>query len=277
MGEIVDEVIVKSTQNDQNLSFVRRFSVIAYEYPLNEKIRTMLRLEDLYEKVRHFCAQTDGRAHHSALVTLFEVLDVATRADLKSELLQELERQKQTLESLRNNPNVDTERLRQVLQDIERTSTNLLAGAGKLGQHLRENEWLMGVKQRCGIPGGACEFDLPSYHYWLHQDVEVRHRDLATWLQPILPVFEGVQIVLRLLRESAQQCSAVAYQGVYQQAPAGRVAQMIRVILSSELPCVPEISANKYALNIRFISVGTTGRPHLYDRDVKFQLSFCNL
>ena len=205
MEEILDDVIVNSTQNDQNPNFVRRFSVIAYEYPLNEKIRTLLRLEDLFEKVRHFCAQSDGRAHHSALVTLFEVLDVATRADFKSELLQELERQKQTLESLRNNPRVDAQRLAQVLLDIERTSTNLLAGAGKFGQHLRDNEWLMSVKQRCAIPGGACEFDLPSYHYWLHQDVEVRQRDLGVWLQPILPVFDGVRIVLRLLRESAQQ------------------------------------------------------------------------
>ena len=81
--------------------------MITYEYPLNEKIRTLLRLEDLYEKVRYFCGNTDRREHHSALVTIFEILDVATRADLKSELLQEMERQKQTLEALRNNPNVD--------------------------------------------------------------------------------------------------------------------------------------------------------------------------
>lgn len=277
MSEIMDDVIVKPTQIDQNLDFDRRLAVITYEYPLNEKIRTLLRLEDLYEKVRHFCAQDDSRDHHSALVTLFEILDVATRADLRSELLQEMERQKQALDALRNNPNVDTTRLGLVLQDIERTSAQLLTGAGKVGHHLRENDWLMSVKQRCAIPGGACEFDLPSYHYWLHQDVKLRQQDLATWLQPIVPVFDGVRIVLRLLRESAQKTVAVAYQGVYQQAPAGRVAQLIRMVLPSDVQCVPEISANKYALNIRFISVGTSGRPHLYDQDVEFQLSFCHL
>ncbi len=251
--------------------------MITYDYPLNEKIRTLLRLEDLYEKVRHACASSERREHHTALVTMFEILDVATRADLKSELLQEMERQKQTLEVLRNNPNVDVGRLDMVLREIERTSANLLAGTGKFGQHLRENEWLMGIKQRCAIPGGVCEFDLPSYHYWLNRSVEVRQRDLATWMQPILPVSDAASIVLKLLRESTQQSSVIAHQGVYQQVPAGRVAQMIRITLAAGFECVPEISANKYALNIRFISVGTAGRPHLYERDVEFQLSFCNL
>ena len=251
--------------------------MITYEYPLNEKIRTLLRLEDLYEKVRYAVASSERREHHTALVTMFEILDVATRADLKSELLQEMERQKQALDVLRNNPNVDVGRLEMVLREIERTSANLLAGTGKFGQHLRENEWLMGIKQRCAIPGGVCEFDLPSYHYWLNRSVEDRQRDLATWMQPILPVSDAASIVLKLLRESTQQSIAIAHQGVYQQVPAGRVAQMIRITLAPGFECVPEISANKYALNIRFISVGTAGRPHLYERDVEFQLSFCNL
>jgi hypothetical protein len=30
--------------------------VISYEYPLNERIRTLLRLEDLFLKIAHFTA-----------------------------------------------------------------------------------------------------------------------------------------------------------------------------------------------------------------------------
>ena len=68
--------------------------MITYEYPLNERIRTLLRLEDLFERSRHFIARTDQHDHHMALLTLFEIMEVAGRADLKSDLLQELERQK---------------------------------------------------------------------------------------------------------------------------------------------------------------------------------------
>ena len=71
--------------------------MITYEYPLNERIRTLLRLEDLFERSRHFIARTEPHDHHVALLTLFEIMEVASRADLKSDLLQELERQKQVL------------------------------------------------------------------------------------------------------------------------------------------------------------------------------------
>ena len=78
--------------------------MIRYEHPLNERIRTLMRLEDLYHRAQFFAAQADGPAHHAALAVLFEITDVAARADLKADLLQELERQKQLLTPLRSNP-----------------------------------------------------------------------------------------------------------------------------------------------------------------------------
>ena len=64
--------------------------MICYEHPLNERIRTLLRLEDLFDKVASFSAKKDAFEHHSALVTLFEILDVTSRAAM-NRLLQELE------------------------------------------------------------------------------------------------------------------------------------------------------------------------------------------
>jgi len=48
-------------------------------------------------------------------------------------------------------------------------------------------------------------------------------------------------------------------------------------VLARDLPCVPEISANKYALNIRFIGVSGMNRGNVIDEDVEFELTFCNL
>src|SRR6266480_5496409 len=109
---------------------------------------------------------------------LFEILEVAGRAELKSDLLQELERQKQILLGFRNNPQIAEGVLREVISDIERSSAALFAMTGKIGQYLRENDWLMSIKQRSGIPGGVCEFDLPSYHFWLHREGARRGADL---------------------------------------------------------------------------------------------------
>ena len=251
--------------------------MISYEYPLSERVRTLLRLEDLYDRVEYFLAKTDALEHHIALLSLFEILEVSSRADLKSDLLQELERQKQALESLRENPEISEEALDNVLWQIDQASSRLFQTSGKIGQELRENEWLMSIKQRTNIPGGVCEFDLPSYHYWLQQGAEQHRHDLQRWLAPFLPIRDAISIVLRLLRESGKSSAQVAFQGVYQQMMAGRVAQMLRIRLSRDYHCVPEISANKYALNIRFTTQEGMQRPRIAETDVEFELTFCNL
>jgi cell division protein ZapD len=251
--------------------------VIVYEYPLNERVRTLLRLEDLFDRVLFFAARDSAYDHHASLNAIFEILEVASRGDLKSDLLQELDRQRAFLDALRDNPAISEGKLSQVLHEIQQAFAALIASAGKTGQHLRENEWLMTIKQRSAIPGGVCEFDVPSFHQWLHKDTDSRRADLNEWLRPLLPILDALRIVLRVLRESGKPISLVAYHGVFQQAPAERVAQMLRLILRQDLPCVPEISANKYALNIRFILAGSVQRTKVYEHDIDFDLVYCNL
>ncbi|OHC68226.1 MAG: cell division protein ZapD [Rhodocyclales bacterium GWA2_65_20] len=251
--------------------------MITYEYPLSERIRTLLRLEDLFDKVTHFVAADEAEDHHVAIVTLFEILEVAGRADLKFDLVQELERQRQILLSFRNNPEISEEALSGALYEIEQASAAMLAMQGRIGHYLRENEWLMSIKNRVGIPGGACEFDLPSYHFWLNRDSAQRRNDLATWTGPMLPIRQGIAIVLRLLRASGRPEAKMAGHGAYQLMLAGRTAQMIRLRIRRADPFVPEIGANKYALNIRFLTPDTDMRPKQAEVDVPFELTFCNL
>lgn len=251
--------------------------MISYQYPLNERIRTLLRLEDLFDKLLHFVAAPAAEDHHVALVTLFEILEVASRADLKFDLMQELERQRQILLSFRNNPEISEDALSGALYEIEQASASLLAMHGRIGHYLRENEWLMAIKNRASIPGGVCEFDLPSYHYWLNRDGQLRQRDLEGWVSPMLAIRQGLAIVLRLLRSSGRPEPQLAVRGVYQLMLAGRNAQMVRLRLRKTDAFVPEISASKYALNIRFLNPEMGPRPRLVDVDVEFELTFCNL
>ena len=252
--------------------------MIRYEHPLNERIRTLMRLEDLYGRALFFAAATAPADHHAALVALFEISDVAARADLKTDILQELERQRQLLAPLRDNPAIERETLDALLAEIDDVSNRLFAQTGKVGAHLRENEWLMAIKQRAGIPGGVCEFDLPAYHYWLHLEPAARQHDLQGWFAPLLPIHAGLSIILRLLRENGKASRHTAYHGIFQlMLTTAKVAQLLRLSLAIDLPCVPEISANKYALNIRFLGIAGMDRGSVYDGDVEFDLMFCNL
>jgi cell division protein ZapD len=252
--------------------------VTSYDYPFNERIRTLLRLEDLFTKILHYLAGQHELDHHCALIGIFQVLDVIDRAELKTDLLQELDRQKIVMESLRGNPAIAENILDEVIAEIEKTAQSLRTNMGKIGQVLRDNEWLMGIKQRAGIPGGVCEFDVPSYHYWLGQPPEQRTRDLESWLAPLMSLYDGLRIILHILRGSGVPTRLVAQQGAYQQMLGGaKPAQMLRVSVDKQLGCFPEVSANKYAINIRFNALDGTQKPRQCDLDVNFELTLCNL
>ncbi len=250
--------------------------MISYEFPLTEKVRTLLRLEDLFARMSHFTEHENSMSHHAALMTLFEILEVISRADLKSDLLQELERQKRVLSNLRNNPAISEQALDAILREIEQASGLLLAMGGRIGQHLRENEWLMGIKQRALMPGGTCEFDLPSYHFWQAQDSNLRRENLRSFLAPLLPLHISLKIILRLLRENGKVFHFTAHQGTFQQTQGGRVVHMLRLRLSRGLACIPEVGANKYAINIRFIAANYEAKSTLFEREVPFELTFCS-
>jgi cell division protein ZapD len=250
--------------------------LIVYEYPFNERIRTLLRLEDLYEKFKFFVNQEHPLQHHVALATIFDMLEVAGRADLKSDLLQELERQKQSLLGYRSNPAVATEALDAVLAELDNVSNALAKAQGKTGQNVRDNEWLMSIRGRTVMPGGACEFDLPSYYAWQHRPAEQRHADIAAWFAPLAPLFDALALVLRLLRDSGGPVKMIAAAGSYQQMLQGKVYQMLRLAIDESLGAIPEISANKYMLWVRFTSQGGDLKPKPLEDDVPFELTLCN-
>ena len=185
--------------------------------------------------------------------------------------------QRQSLLAYRNNPEISEEALNVALQEIEQASAALLAMTGKIGQHLRDNDWLMSIKSRASIPGGVCQFDLPSYHYWRHQAPGARREALLGWLQPMLPLRDALAIVLRLLRASGRAEHHVAANGAFQMMLGGSSSQMVRISLKLDDPYIPEISANKYALNIRFTRPDSDHRPRQSDSEVEFDMLFCNL
>lgn len=252
--------------------------MIRYEYPLNERIRIMLRLEDLFDRMAWYTQGEHFLHHHAAITTLFEIAEVSARADLKSDLLQELDRQRNTLNSLRDNPDVEQSKLSLVLEEIGSAHAAIHGVTGKIGQHLKEDEWLQAVRQRAVIPGGLCEFDLPAYHKWLQGQPGERRANFQQWLAPLETIRTGISILLRLMRESCRPGTQQAVNGIYQQTmEVGlRPAQMIRIGIDESYSCVPEISANKYMLNVRFVRC-QPGEGKVCADSMPFELTFCVL
>lgn len=251
--------------------------VMVYEYPLNERMRTFLRLEFLFRNLRF---GTDGDSTwytRMAVDALLDITALLTRSDVRSELQKELERILTSLEKLQARPEVDERRLAPVLAECRDIAQQLRDALTGIPSVVRNNEFLTAIEQRAGVPGGTCAFDLPGYHLWLESEVAQRRALLEQWHGAFRLMDQGTALVLKLLRESADPVNEVAGGGSFQ-ATLDRATpyQMLRVRMPRSFQCYPEVSGSRHFCNIRFLEQPTKGeRPNQVDDDVAFILERC--
>jgi cell division protein ZapD len=207
---------------------------------------------------------------------LFDLGDIGSRGDIKSLLLKEFERQRYALNGLKSSQKVDQEALTQTLSEIDKAAQNINQSVGKPNAAITESEWLNAIRTRLNIPGGTSPIDLPSYHAWKNTSSTQRREMLEKYIAPLLPWHEACQIFLRLLRQSGEAKDVVAYKGAYQQAPSGKVYQLMRIAVEDDT-LYSEISANKYLLSIRFLKIDQDKKPQTMNEDVPFRLTLCQL
>ena len=251
--------------------------MIVYEYPFNESVRTWLRLERLFARLAALVARESSLDHHHALATLFEILEVGARSDLKGELMKDLDKHRVQFEGYRGNPSVAEGALDAVLHRVQSAWNGLQAMQGRMGATLQSNEWLASVRSRLAVPGGTCEFDLPSYHAWLHRDGASRQSDLRQWCETLEPVQTAVGVLLGFIRETGQPQRAAAAAGIFQQnLPAGRSYQLLRVGIDPATGVVPEITGHRLMVSVRFLRQDAEGRFRPTSEDCTFEMALCN-
>lgn len=248
--------------------------MIIYEYPFNELVRSLLRLEYLFDRFEYFRNKEDARDHHFAIMTLFDLSEITSRADLKSSLMKELDRQRLSLQSLKNAKQIDQSALEKTLGEMD-SIWQQINQTGKSNSSIVDNEWLNIVKSRTSIPGGTSPVDLPAYFAWQFTPAEMRRAKLNSFASPLHSWNEASQMFLRLLRESGHMAEVTATQGAYQQMLSGKTYQLMRVGIDDP-NLIPEISANKYMLWTRFMNCDGETKPRPITTDIQFQLSLCN-
>ena len=258
------------------MSALERRLVILYEYPFNERIRTYLRLQQLFNRLGQLMARSEALDHHFALTTLFEIIEVASRSELKSDVLKDLERQKQLYNGYRGNPAISEKALDGLIAQLDEHFESLNQVTGKIGQSLNDNDFLMALRSRVVIPGGTCEFDLPAYFAWQHHDAASRARDLGQWVAPFGPLAQSIQLLLQMLRESGSSQKVMAASGQLQQnLPQGRTFQLLRLKIDPALGITPEISCNRLLVVIRLMQQQGDGKLVATTEDVPFEMSLC--
>ncbi|MBB1089746.1 cell division protein ZapD [Rhodopseudomonas palustris] len=247
-----------------------------FEHPLNERIRTFLRLEHLCEKIEYFRPQPSHWATRAAIESLLDLVTVTSRSDIKNELIRELDRNLVTLQRVRRQPSIDLTVLDTIVTQLETASKNLSQINGQIATLAREDEFLKAIAQRNSIPGGACSFDLPHYHHLLMKSQVVRMQLLERWSTDLTPVNDAIRLVLSLARTSAMPREEKAIQGFFQETldPAAP-AQLVRIGLDADLPYFPEISGHRNRFSIRFLTAEDAQRPIQTRDDISFTLICC--
>ncbi|WP_457675784.1 cell division protein ZapD [Thiolapillus sp.] len=249
---------------------------LLFEHPLNERTRTLLRISHLFEQFEYHLPASSHWQSRAAVQALLDIVSILGRADIKQELIKQLEQQKQSLERIADNPGVDQIRLRQVLEDISRMSERLFNTTSQLGNSLRKNEFLNSIAQRAPIPGGSFEFDLPQFHYWLNLPHTERVMQLDDWRHEISLVQETTDLLLGILRNSNVFRSRNASEGFFQQSlDRNRQVDLIQVMLPAESFLYAEISGNKHRFCIRFMESTQWEQPEQTGQEVTFKLKTC--
>ena len=252
---------------------------IIYEQPLNERIRTFLRIEFLFKRIDRILQYGNTALHRDALTNLLNILSIFERSDLKQEIIKELERLTSTLSALENKPGVDMGALNDLLAELDLILDGLHLEKSAIGQSLRDNDFLSSIRQRSAIAGGSCDFDLPAYHYWLqHTSHDAQKQQLLAWAMSLKSARSAIDISLKLVRNSTGFQHYSASSGFHQQSlDNGQSHQLIRIKIPTDVSYYPEISGGKHRFTVRFMAFDIEQRAKQVNDDVEFSLSCCTM
>ena len=252
-------------------------SAILYEQPLNERMRTFLRLEFLYKQLHYQADQESSWSSRGSITSLLDVVAIMSRGDVRGDVLKELERQLFLMDRLQQTQDVDNARLKDVMEKLQSLRGELNAVGPKYLQELRDNEFLNSIRHRSSIPGGTCAFDLPEYTHWLRQEFSRRSTDINNWMTVVSPLCNSVVALLWLVRNSKQPTLQVAVNGVYQHAMnRDSTNALIRLGFPAESELYPEISGGQHRFTVRLMEWDSSEhRPVQIKHDVEFSLTVC--
>ena len=251
---------------------------LIYEFPCTERMRSMLRIENLGNRLHELTNPDFPEGFQSAIRTLFELYDLlGNRADIKNELLQELDRQKLQLIKYSGQPGVSEDQLSILVKEISSAHSNLSLVPIRLGPHIPEFEWLSILRGRSGVPGGTCQFDIPSFYAWQQRPTHIKAANISAWLAPLIPLLEGIDLALRLLREGTEAEELIAKHGQYEFPLEGKQVLLVRITTVSNHDLVAETSANKHLVAVRFRRLDKNLKlQQIANENIKFKLSLCN-
>lgn len=253
--------------------------MIIFEFPLSERIRRLLRIEEIYQKFENQLKNTHDYFEFGCFNTLFEIVQLVSRSDLKIDFLQELERQEKKqsgllgLQGLKEGQ-LDSKEIISMIQVARKKLENIDV---KPGFNFNNNLFLEEIKKRISSPGGLLDVDFPNFRNWAALKTrKSKLEDFKSWAQPLIVFKDAASIILLILRNQCHVESIKIKEGKHQQTinPL-KTFDLIRLELEKTLNIYPEISANKYTVNVFFNQLNQDLKKELFKKNLEFKYSIC--
>jgi len=245
---------------------------ITFEVPLNNRCRSLLRLERIFREITLHIKLATPSAHFFALKQLFLLLDFFERGDFKAELIKELEREITYFEKLDSNPDVDLSKLEVFISQLGLLSKWFRGQKGKIGHQLLEQEFLANAKQKLTLGTARLCFDAPCVKLFLAMPATTREKKLLEWLKAFKGIQTSVEVLLRLSRETGIFSTCFAEEGFYQAEMEKNQYQFIGIRLPSELHIYPEVSTGPQRFSIHFMTLSDELKSKQFSQWFDFEL-----
>lgn len=248
-----------------------------YEFPLTEFIRTALKIERLSRFFHHTESLTTEEEIRNQVMRMMELYSLISRAELKNELIKEVDKRTLRLNRLKNIPQIDHATLNKTIASLQSTLKELKSiptdTYSKPLPHMID-----AIKQRQTVPGGQFEFDLPGYQYWLNQGTIKCTSQLLEVLSSLTPITKTVSLLLDLIRNSATGTTEIAINGVFQLTDSNNDSELIIIQSTTGNNYYPEISGGRHRVFIRFLEfTDMHHKANQSNKDIKFLLKICHI
>ena len=136
------------------------------------------------------------RDRYNTFERIYELMQTASRTDLKVELIQEVERKVIHIKKLKRTKFNDRLliRLRKIKVGLEKATI-------QPGFYFGNDKLLQEIKTRRDSPFGITSIDFPEFHYWLqNQTTQFKKDYLNKKLSSFNPIKDAISTLLQILR-----------------------------------------------------------------------------
>ena len=247
-----------------------------YELPLNERLRTFMRIEFLYSRLKYFSSNLDDNWQTRTVIhTLLEIYSILSRTDVRREVLADLDRYIMQMQRFQSAPEADNNMVNDVLEDLDSIKDQVVDVGTDYLLKLREDEFIASLLHRHTLPGGKAEFDMPKYKFFLESNKKNVVTQINSWIDIMRPICEGIDKLMWIIRESNEPIATVAVGGQYNHQIERRTQISLVRIITNDTNVYPEISGGRHLIAVRFFKQNKDGEYVQFEDNVEFKISLC--